>query len=59
MSFQGDLTRLRYLGFRGQDDGDEDVDADDDGDDNGDHIDDNETNLFCLSATPFPRVLIR
>ena len=59
MSFQGDLTRLRYLGVCGQDDGDEDVDADDDGDDNGDHIDDNETNLFCLSATPFPRVLIR
>ena len=59
MSFQGDLTRLRYLGFRGQDDGDEDAD-DDDGDDNDDdHIDNNETNLFCLSAAPFPRVLIR
>ena len=33
MSFQGDLTRLRYLGFRGQDDGDEDVDDDDDNED--------------------------
>ena len=59
MSFQGDLTRLRHLGFCGQHDGDEDVDADDDGDDNDDHVDDNETNLFCLSAAPFPRVLIR
>ena len=59
MSFQGDLTRLRHLGFCGHDDGDEDVD-DDDGDDNDDdHINNNETNLFCLSATPFPRVLIR
>ena len=44
MSFQGDLTRLRYLGFRGQDDGDEDVDADDDGDDNGD--DDDAQHIF-------------
>ena len=59
MSFQGDLTRLRYLGFCGQDDGDEDVDGDDDGDDNDDHVDNNETNLLCLSATPFPWVLIR
>ena len=45
--------------WSGHDDGDEDVDADGDGDDNEDHVDDNETNLFCLSAAPFPRVLIR
>ena len=55
--------------WSGHDDGDEDgdnngdddesVDADDDGDDNDDHVDNNETNLLCLSATPFPRVLIR
>ena len=59
MSFQGDLTRLRYLGFCGQDDGDEGINDDDEGDDNDDHIDNNETNLLCLSTTPFPRVLIR